>query len=284
MQARELIELAAIVSAHGPALVHSLSQLSATALEQYWTASKCRIDRWHRSIKAFIDRQGSAAPPMRSMPRGNIRGVLEEVLTGEILTRVWTAVLCSFDRLHAADQAEPIARSVLIGHLEARRRVLMLLAGGTVFSAEEALQLDHLRRKSERWIDFLLGALCGICQVSEFAVDPARANDFAATFRQRRSSSSPEMQWAVLLGSLRSAFGQTASVVSPNADLNQQIAASILACFPAELLDSTGLFRYLWLQRLCNVANDTQLLVEQLLALDGVGRSAKDAGAGSGPR
>jgi len=283
MQARELIELAAIVSAHGPALVHSFSQLSATALEQYWTASKCRIDRWHRSIKAFIDRQGSAAPVMRSLSRATIRGTLEEVLTGEILTRVWTAVLCAFDRLHAADQAEPIARSVLIGHLEARRRVLTLLAGGNLFSAEEALQLDHLRRKSERWIDFLLGALCGICQVSEFAVDPARANDFAETFRQRRNSFSPEMQWAVLQGSLRSAFGQTASTFSPNADLNQQIAASILACFPAELLDSTGLSRYVWLLRLANVANDTQLLVDQLLALDGMGKGTKDSLIRTGP-
>ena len=51
---------------------------------------------------------------------------------------------------------------------------------------------------------------------------------------------------------------------SPNAELNARIAASILACFPAELFDSTGLLRSLWLMRLTNVAEDTQGMIDEL--------------------
>ncbi len=276
MHARELVELAAVVSAYGPGLIHSRSQLSPTALEQYWTASKCRLDRWQRGIKWFSDRHTAGSSAGRITPRGNFRGVLEEILTGEILTRVWTAVLCAFDRYHNDDQAEPIARSVLVGHLEARRRVLTLLTSGTGFSPQEAFEIDCLRRKSERWTDLLLGPLCTVTDVSQWAIDPSRAKDFAATFQQRRSGAAGDGRWAVLIASLRSAFGQSLSLVAPNADLNQQLAASILACFPPELLDSNSLFSSVWLLRLANAADDAQLLVEQLLTLEGAAATNGD--------
>ena len=46
MNASELLELAAVVSVEGPVLVEGPGAISASSLEQYWTASQCRFQRW----------------------------------------------------------------------------------------------------------------------------------------------------------------------------------------------------------------------------------------------
>lgn len=280
MHARELVELAAVVSAHGPALVRSTRRLSAASLEAYWTASKCRLDRWGRSLKRFTGDAAGATAQRRRARWPLIRSVLEEILTGEVLTRVWTAVVCAHDRHHGSDEAEAIARSVLIGHLEARHRVLTLLVRGPGIETEGAVKLNHLRRRTERWTDLLVGYLAGLHDVGEFAIDPARAKDFAEDLRRRSSLEGGPLNadayscpaewaaWPLVLASLRAAFQKGLHPVSPNADLNAQIASGILACFRQELFDSAGLFRSLWLTRLATVADDAQGMVEELLAVE----------------
>jgi hypothetical protein len=268
MHARELVELAAIVSAHGPVLVRGTRHLSATSLEQYWTASKCRLDRWGRSLKGFVSYAEDVGEQRRQAQWPLVRGVCEEILTGEVLTRVWTAVLCAYDRQHGDEEAGAVARSVLTGHLEARHRVLTLLVRSPVIEAEGAVKLNHLRRRAERWTDLLVGYLVGLEDVSQFAVDPERARDFAEDLRYRSNLQGGRHAWPLVLASLRAAFGEGLCAVSPNADLNAAIASSILACFQPELFDSTGLFRSLWLTRLANVTNDAQGMVADLLALD----------------
>ena len=53
--------------------------------------------------------------------------------------------------------------------------------------------------------------------------------------------------------------------VSPNEDLNAEIGSAILSCFPAELFDSTGLFRSLWLHRMSNVTSDVEGMIDALV-------------------
>jgi hypothetical protein len=265
MHARELVELAAIVSAHGPVLVRGRPRISPAAIQQYWTASKCRLDRWARILRAITaDMQGcNSGNPRMQWPY--VRSVLEEVLTGEVLTRVWTAVLVACDRHSGEEDAEPVARSVLIGHLEARHRVLTLLVRGPAVPAEAAVKLNHLRRRAERWTDLLVGYLAGLEDVSEFAFDPDRAKDFAQDLGYQCNQPNGRKAWPLVLASLRAAFHQGLEPISPNTDLNATIASSILACFPSELFDSTGLFRSLWLLRLSNAASDLQGMIEDLL-------------------
>ncbi len=269
MHARELVELAAIVSAHGPVLVRGTHQLSGTGLEQYWATSKCRLDRWGRSLRTFAD-EGSAANG-ESQARTQwpfIRGIFEEIITGEVLTRVWTAVLCAYDRHHGTDLCEPVTRSVMIGHLEARHRVLTMLVGKSGIDTQAAMKLNHLRRRAERWTDMLVGYLAGLHDVGEFAVDPERAREFAEDLRYQCNLKGGRQAWPLVLASLRSAFRQGLTATSPNADLNGKIAGSILSCFQPELFDSTGLFRSLWMLRLSNTTTDAEGLVDELMALE----------------
>jgi hypothetical protein len=265
MHARELIELAALASAHGPILVHSDHRIPAGGIEQYWTNSKIRLDRWTRSLKEFTQ-QVDADARQRERKWPEVRGVLEEILTGEILTRVWTAVLCAYDRNRGTDEVEPVARSVMIGHSEARHRVLTLLSRVTGMDARSAVKLNRLRRHAERWTDLLVGRLADIQDVSEFAVDPKRALDFAEDAPSRQGFAASRLAWPLLMSSLRKAFQRELGPMSPNADLNAGIAASVLSCFPSELVDSTGLFRSLWLMRITSNAEDAARMIEELLA------------------
>ena len=98
MHARELVELASILSAQGPVLVRETTQLSGQGVQQYWTASKCRLNRWTRRLRSFADGGKAAGDAARPVQWTLVRSQLEEILTGEVLTRVWTAVLCLYDR------------------------------------------------------------------------------------------------------------------------------------------------------------------------------------------
>jgi len=273
MHARELVELASILSAQGPMLIRGTTQLSSHGAQQYWTASKCRLERWARNLKSFAAEafQSDAAAVRGQWPL--VRGVLEEVLTGEALTRVWTAVLCLYDRQHGGNEFEPLARSIMIGHLEARHRVLMLLVRGPGVDAEGAVKLNHLRRRTERWTDLLVGHLARYGDVAEFAIDFERAVEFARDLEFQTDQEGGRQAWPLLQASLRAAFQRGLAPVSPNEDVNAQIAAAILSCFPADLFDSTGLFRSLWLDRMSNVTSDVQGMIETLV---GPGPEASD--------
>jgi hypothetical protein len=263
MQSCELVELAALATAHGPVLLASGGRLSNSALEQYWASSKCRLDRWARALRQFFSATHRPQPDA-AVAWNSLRGELEEILTGEILTRVWGAVLSNYDRVHGVCEAEPVARSVMLGHLEARHRTLALLVSGQGIATEAAVAMNRLRHRAERWTDLLLAHLMPDCRVSDFAFDVERVNEFALDLEARRGQPIARHAWALTMASLRSAF-RDSLVQSPNADLNARIAGSVLSCFPAEMFDGVGIVRSLWLVRLTNNTNDAQGLVEDLL-------------------
>jgi hypothetical protein len=285
MHSRELVELAAIVSAHGPVLVRGVERLSSSGMEEYWTASKIRLDRWSHCLRAFIAKANDGN--WHNAHWQHVVSVLEEIISSEILTRVWTAVVCAHDRQHGADDAEPIARSVLLGHVEARHRVLTLLVGGPGMDAETAMKLNHLRRRTERWTDMLVGYLAGLHNCSEFAINPQRAKEFSQDLHYQCRHPGGRQAWPLVLASLRAAFQQGMSPQSPNADLNGRIASSIISCFQPELFDSTGLFCSMWLMRLVNAANDAQGMINELLATEevlGIALPGSNSSAGRLPR
>ncbi|MCE5303305.1 MAG: hypothetical protein LLF97_09390 [Planctomycetaceae bacterium] len=257
MHARELVELTAFVSAHGAALIECEPSIPTANIEQYWIASKVRLDRWAWRLRRFT--HPTASRPSEPWP--HMEALFEEVLLSEILTRTWTAVLCLCDRVHGGDNAEPIARSVLLGHTEARHRVLQILAQAPSSHLDSAARMNRLRRRVECWTDVLLSRFADQHDAHQFAFDPKRAKDFAEDFRQRDS----RQVWRLLLRSLRAAFCRDLSDESPNADLNARIGASVLSCFPPDMFEATGLPASLWFLRLTHAADDVQSMLDGLL-------------------
>jgi hypothetical protein len=276
MHPRELVEIAGLIAWNGPLFIASAPSPSSAQLEQYWSASRFRSENWSRTLKAHSALDDS---PEAFDKWVDLRATLDEIFVSEVLTRVWTAVVVARDRLLGSDSAAPIARNVLASHLEARNRALMLLLHPRGFSTQQAVAVNRLRRRADRWGDVLVGGLLHAADLREFAADPERADDFSLDLAQQRSVSGGRHAWRLTLVSLRNAFQSGLSPLTANPDANARIAAAILGCFQEELFDSTGLFRSLWMLRLSATACDAQGMIRQLLAPD-----SKSAAPATKPR
>jgi small-conductance mechanosensitive channel len=267
MHARELAELAALVAVHSPVIAQGRGRVPHSSTEQYWAASKCRLDRWGRLLRQLAAAAGEPQRPATlAWPR--VRPVLEEILVTELLTRMWTAAAAAYDAVHGDQDLEPIARNILAGHLDARRRLLGLLADGRAIQLPEAVKLNHLRRRVERWNDMLLAHLAQHIDIGEFAFEPQRARDFAEDLDQQSASVERRFTCQLVLVSMRASFSEGLTEHSPNGDLNRRIGSAVLAAFRDEISDSTGLVKSLWLERISRTASDTEGMIEELLRLD----------------
>lgn len=246
--------------------------LAIEGLGQYWAASKCRLDRWSRALKTALPPDcvstRNLAPADGSLPTERLPGVLEEILASEVLSRVWAALLTAYDQRHGCDENAPVARNVLAGHAEARNRALTLLVRGPGISSHEAVSLNRLRRRAERWTDLLIGHLAVEHDVCELAANPDVAREFADDLQHHRGWSPDSQAWPLVMASLRSGFRQGIATRSPNGDLNRRIAAGVLACLPPDLFDSTGLLQSLWMARISHAADDAQCLIAELFAAE----------------
>jgi hypothetical protein len=197
-----------------------------------------------------------------------MRSVIEEILLSEILTRIWSATLFQHDRHSGNDECDPIARSVMMGHLEARHRALTLLLQGPGVGTVAAVELNQLRMKVERWIDLLIACIADDEGLVQLSIDPDRAREFAADMRGQSQRSLARHAWQLTIASLKVAFRNCRNGGAGNEDLNLRIAQSITACFPADLFDATGALRSLWAVRLTNTTCDAQGMLDELLQLE----------------
>ena len=261
MHSSQLVELAATVSAQGSALLRGGEQLLPGGIDAYWLASKCRLDRWSRRLKQRGAARGDEGAK-HDAARRSLSAACQEILTSEILTRVWTGLLAAADRRHGSE-FEPIGRSIFVGHLEARRRVLGLIASSDGLTYVQCRNLNQLRRVCERWSDLLLAPLAGLCDVTQLAHDPARALDFAQDHDDDVQAGHAAKAQAISAASLQSTFGKRPFFPTFNADVNADIAVAVLACFPADSISSTA--NWLWHARLLGTTADAERLLAGLL-------------------
>lgn len=263
MHARQLIEVGALVALHGNVLAHGMGRIPTCALEQYWTASKCRLERWQRALPRASEQSAILTPDYR-----RLQVILEEVLASELLTRTFTAAAIAYDAHHGEAEVEPIARSVMMGHQDARNRVLSLMLLGRGFDFSAAVKLNRLRRKVERWCDMLLAHFASAIDITSLAFEGARAEEFAADFQLQSSPAMNDLSQQLAMASMRASFRSLEETPTPNADLNDRIATAVLGCFRDEMFDSTGIVQSLWISRLSQTASDTAGMIEDLIRLD----------------
>lgn len=262
MHVSELVQLAAFVSAQGPGILASSERLSTEGAERYWTAAKCRFDRWGRELKQHLRRTADADIQM-SLLWFLLRPVLEEILCGEALARVWAALAAAHDRQHNTQELEPVARSVMIGHLEARHRALELMLHGPGIGSDHALYLNRLRRRIEQWTDLLVAHVVPAGDPAEFALDAERVQKLVAELGPTAGPGATR-RWSIALAALQTTRIAGLDTRSPNADLNARIAAAVVSSLPPTLFDGAGVPRALWLARMYAVSDDAQQRLTQL--------------------
>lgn len=259
MQTADLVDVALLAALHGPKLIVGEAGLGVVGIEEYWSASKCRFDRWASALARL--RHGE--PPSTGEQRTSVRGLFEEILGGEVLTRVWTAVVAAFDGRRDSQDNDVVARSVYIGHQEMRHRVLKLLGGSPGLTSVEAVELNRLRRRAEQWTDMLLAFLSGYEHAGEFAFEAGRVRGYADDLARVPAEAGDEPA-ALMQSTLRTIVRHALVSPAPNPDLNARAAAAILSGFSPEVFDDVGLFRSLWLMRLTKTADDAEQMMTDL--------------------
>lgn len=268
LHVRDLIELAGLVAVESSTLLSESSHISRTGLESYWSASKFRFDRWGTALRKYQREIDHIGPSWAEREWPLMVPILEEVFASEILTRVWCAVLSAYDNKQGQQEMEPTGHTIVIGHMESRNRALKLVAGCPEIHADQGLAVDELRRRCQRWTDLLIGHVAGEPDVRRLAFDSERAEDFRESVeRQQKTRLARETQ-SIALGSLRSSFQTGLSVKSPNADLNARIASGVVACFPPNAFEPTGIARTMWFSRMQNTADDAEAMVQELLQME----------------
>lgn len=265
MHVRELVETSCWVADHAHSFIAFSGPVAMELIESYWAASRCRLDRWSHALKTLSNNRAATGNSFFPRKRLARQPLIEEILVGEVLTRVWTAVSIGHDQHRRRSELSPISRSIYIGHLEARNRALQLLVNHNFTALEEAVALNRLRRRCERWTDLLLSRVAGVVDVKDLAFDMERVSDFQRELGAGSSAPNSTFAWQLVLGSIRASFASGLSNESPCHDLNAKIASSILACFSNDLFDSTGQLKSSWLHRLERISDDTQGMIDDLL-------------------
>jgi len=252
--------------------VHESPRLVDDALHTYWSASRCRLDRWGRGLRTGPPRMNFPNHAQTSQSTSVVTwGLAEEILVSEILSRVIATLFVSHDRNHLREEAGPVARNVLYGHIDARRRLLRLpRPADTSTTGSPPADIQKLFARCARWNDLLLGHILPHSKVEEFAFDTERAREFSIDVDQWAVDPATEDMTATLLrSSLRiSLSGSAEAREGYSAELNAQIGAAAISCFGPELFDSFGLLKSTWQQRIETATEDTLCMVDRLMKDD----------------
>jgi hypothetical protein len=256
MHAHELSDLAALVAVHGEQLVAADAATMDHALAAYWKASRCRLDRWCRSL-ALLTKHDD-----RGEWTQNEIGSVEEILVSEILSRVVAAIGAAHDVRHSASESAPVVRNIFNSHLDVKRRAVALVVAPHR-DQEQADNFLALRRQCDRWTDLLLAYLAPHAAVDEFAASAARVGDFAFDAREHlRSGASSDMAVTMIVAGMRSSLARLSAGRSPNSDLNLEIATALIGGFAPDFFDSHGHLRSTWLERIRRVPNEGPLNID----------------------
>lgn len=266
MHVRELVSLAGLVARHAPTLLLNEAADTPGPVARSWAAMRCRLDHWLLAMKRFDRHTQAAGRSQRSLQWNAIVPVLEEIFVSEVLTRVWTAFCVARDHSQSQNELAPAARSSQVGHLEARKRALLLIAEGRGAETQQAVSLNKLRRRAERWSDMLCSSLIVRHELFELAFDRKRVRDFAIDFQPPKHNASP--MWQLISVSIAGAFQSGLAPQSPSSVLNQKISTAILECFGASTFDALGSMKSPLVMRMNQTADQAQGWIDELLLAD----------------
>ncbi|MCA9212039.1 MAG: hypothetical protein KDB27_03165, partial [Planctomycetales bacterium] len=188
MHAGTLIKIAADLATESGTLIQGSRRIPEQSLQQYWIASRCRLQRWQIDLKTFeIDLCNHPDRFIRIWLKAE--PLMNEILQSEMLTRVWSAILNGIEQVCPVRDCDSIGRSTLIGHLEARNRVLRMVVDAESKDISAVRRMNEMRTQTERWTDYLISVIADNADVSSFGFDERRVQEYC---KERSCYPNPE--------------------------------------------------------------------------------------------
>lgn len=241
MHASRLVDLAALVVGQHSLLCQQNVNPEYLAADQFWVLSRARLNEWARKLKSCesIRIHNTDFDALKFWIQ--TRPVIEEVLLSEVCTRVWCATLSILEQQWKPGELDPIARSVFISNLEARRRALRLILLAKGLSGISTTTVNALRMQCETWTDYLLADLSSLSLAQQYCFDRSRLKlAFNARQQARTSSQSQKIRQNARLMALRYFLSTRTFMPAVCEELNSEVAAIILSSMPPTAFDGTG--------------------------------------------
>ena len=269
MHSALLVDLAAVVAEHGPAILYGRDSLTPEAMTQYWTATRARFNLWHQALGRYrrAEKTGSSIAILEWW--NDHVEVMEEILVSEILTRVVAALGAGMDADASDEEISPVTHTIHLNHLEARNRVqqIMLLAHGK--TAQDAAQLNRLRQGVESWTDVLIGRMSvRTREPIQYAINQDRAIEYAEEATHQGHGVVRRTSHSLMNLSMHDMIRRRTSSNTALPAANREVARSVMLMLRPELFDSVGVLKSLWMHRIENSADRTDRMLDELTLPD----------------
>ena len=264
-----LVDLAAVVSEHGPAILYGRDTLSPEALTQYWTATHSRFNLWHQAMARYSRAEKANDIEAINAWWRDHTAVLEEILVSEILSRVVAALGAGLDARASDEEISPVTHAILLNHLEASNRVHQVILKAHGPAAVKAEQLNRVRQGIESWTDVLLGRMAiRNSEPLKYAIDRDRATEYAEEATLQGHGVTRRTSNALMNISMHEMISQRLSPEPALPAANREVSRSVMLMLRPELFDSVGSLKSLWMHRIENSADQTDRMLDELTSAD----------------
>lgn len=210
-------------------------------MTRYWTASRSRIDLWHRAAARFQDQLSlNDAVGMRRWWIEH-RPVIEDVFLGGMLTRVLATLGMALDQIHNQAEWSPVTESIHGSHLEAGSRFQQLLLTARGARVGDLQSLNQVRRRSERWSDVLVARIAwrepSLCR---FASDIERAKQFASEHGKDSDASDLKTKDRLMGLSIENSIMAVCGETTLLPEANRAVSSSVMGLLGHCLFDGYG--------------------------------------------
>lgn len=264
-----LVDLAAVVSEHGPTILYGRNTLAPEALTQYWSATHACFGLWHQAMARYSRVEKSGNQRAIDAWWSDHTALMEEILVSEILTRVVAALGAGMDERSSEEEISPVTHAILLNHLEASNRVHQIILKAQCTTATKAERLNRVRQGIESWTDVLIGRMSIRNSAPvQYAIDPERANEYAEEASLQGHGVTRRTSNALMNIAMRDMISQRMSSEPALPAANREVSRSVMLMLRPELFDSVGALKSLWMHRLENSADQTDRMLDELISAD----------------
>ncbi len=266
MHFRELTYLAFLVSRQAPQLLFS-GGIPVQLQIEYWLAGKSRTDQWMRLMKAMESETPCCERPQASgIGTRAVEALAAEVFATELLSRVWAAFCCGLDQLGHSPQVEPLAHSVLMGHLQAVDRAKRLVNQYSQNGSRLSPLLQQLPAIVAGWTDQLVGWMSSWVPVAQYAADPDRAAEFASEWRTQGTHS--PLVWKLLRSLMDNRLAALPDGPLGTREFNLRLGMAVLGCLPRDAIVGSEFASFLYPYWVSRLAEHAQSLVDHAVDME----------------
>lgn len=242
MKLAYLTEVAAIMAAHSQIFIAQKEEVTTEAIGDYYILSRNRFNRWMRDLDD-LERGASIQDPLHLVGlisgRPATRGIVEQILINEMVTRVWTVLLLARDAHHGIDRIRPVARNIHMGHLAIRHKSLRVVLSDDQLKPIDLVAIDKLRKSTERWTDLLCCSIMGQYDLWDFAFDKERARELLRDRTDQGGLSHRSRGWVLILAGLRHSFQEEEGLSASVHNDDRRLVRLMLNCFPQDAPEMT---------------------------------------------